>query len=31
MKRLYRSKNEVKIAGVFSGMGDYYSTEKTID
>ena len=30
MKRLYRSKNEVKIAGVCSGMGDYFEKDPLI-
>ena len=30
MKRLYRSKNEVKIAGVCSGMGDYFEKDPVI-
>tara|TARA_B100000902_G_C27234977_1_gene876878 strand:+ start:218 stop:403 length:186 start_codon:yes stop_codon:yes gene_type:complete len=30
MKRLYRSINEVKIAGVCSGMGDYFKKDPVI-
>ena len=30
MKRLYRSKDEVKIAGVCSGMGDYFEKDPVI-
>ena len=30
MKRLYRSKKEVKIAGVCSGMGDYFEKDPVI-
>ena len=30
MKRLYRSKNEVKIAGVCSGIGDYFEKDPVI-
>ena len=30
MKRLYRNKNEAKIAGVCSGMGDYFGKDPVI-
>jgi len=30
MKRLYRSQKEVKIAGVCSGMGDYFEKDPVI-
>jgi len=30
MKRLYRSKDEVKIAGICSGMGDYFEKDPVI-
>ena len=30
MKRLYRSQNEVKIAGICSGMGDYFEKDPVI-